>query len=163
LEDFSKNRGGMASMASAECRILVLFSGLSQIETSTRRGGIRTQEEHNLVMGYQGNDEIAFDDLGAGTQIADVTVSSLDPLNIDVTSFIASLVSSNYRWAGFTLKVDYSSLPDRSTLSGDTTMGIRSYSANTDYGPTLEITEAAPVPEPSTILYQLRIKSYVYK
>ena len=106
-----------------------------------------------FIKGYSGDGLIGFDDFSVtgDTDVGSVSISSLAPLHIDVTSFIAGLVSSS-QWAGFNLLIDYNSLPAREDLPGDTTRGIRFYSAdNGNNFPTLEITPAA-VPEPATML-----------
>ncbi len=60
---------------------------------------------------------------------------------VNVTGFVNSSITSQADWAGFTLQIDRASLPDRTILGTDTTMGVTFYSRNsgTSNQPYLEI------------------------
>jgi len=63
---------------------------------------------------------------------------------------LQSLLNAGGGFAGVLITVDPSSLPDRSTLSGDTDFGVNTFSANSNDPVMIVVNGATATPEPST-------------
>ena len=118
-----------------------------------------------LVRGFDGDGTPTIDDFGSinatspdlgfafnpppMTDLGVVNISSFSagPIttNLDITEFVRDLVSRGVPYAGINLKMDYGSLPPRTSLSGDTTFAIDTISADAlggQYAPNLVVTVA---------------------
>jgi hypothetical protein len=101
------------------------------------------------VHGYSGDGVVTFSDMSANNQIAsfNTAAGTSADYNLDVTSYVQSLVNGSGAYGGFLLK----SSVEGSFNGAD--IASSEYSI-ADYRPTLTIdfTSVAPTPEPSTLI-----------
>ena len=98
-----------------------------------------------LIRGFEGNGVITLDDFGSVTGTPPEiglgivpfdpvpltplglipSISSSGQLSLDITSFVQDLLVNDVDFAGINIQLNFSDLPDRTTLLEDTTFGIR--------------------------------------